>query len=546
MGWMVSKKFSLCLLFLVAFVGFLFTVSAAQTVGLVNPTTNFSNKSGTVSFLNASILTVDGASNAGNVSFYYQPWFYNYNGTWIFISNSSNNATQGQTTFNITWNTTAVTDGVYNLNVSARAYGSAVHNGTNITRNITIDNTAPTLAVYSGATLTAYANTSIKTNTTLTGSVFPNNLTLNISVADATVGLLNSSNAFCFINVNGGLNHSVPELGGWCNSSDINITGLTDGNKTVNIYINDTLNNLGLNNSLVAHIDTTAPGATATCSPSTVNTGDTFPCSCSGSDATSGVSTSIGTSTSGTVTSTSSTGSFTYTCSVTDNGGLTASATATYSTVQTPGSGPGGGGGSAGTPKPNTQSYSFTKVTPGAASIAKYIDPELGLKQIEIIVNNEAQSVKITVTKYDGKPAEVSVEKTGKVYQYMQINVSNVGNKLDKAKITAQVKKSWVVSSGVSKNDIAISKFDESKSKWNELPTTYASEDNDYYYYDTEVTSFSYFAISEKAIVSDSGTDSGATGTTGEVGEERNLMWLWIVIAVIVLAIILAVTRKKK
>ena len=139
------------------------------------------------------------------------------------------------------------------------------------------------------------------------------------------------------------------------------------------------------------------------------------------------------------------------------------------------------------------------------------------------------------MTKYDGKPAEVSVVKTGKVYQYMQINASNLGNKLEKAKIIAKVNKSWIVSNGVSRNDIAISKFDESNSKWNELPTSFNSEDDDYYYYETEVNSFSYFAISEKTTVADTGTETG-TGTTGGAAEEgKSWTWLWVLIAVVVL-----------
>ena len=131
----------------------------------------------------------------------------------------------------------------------------------------------------------------------------------------------------------------------------------------------------------------------------------------------------------------------------------------------------------------------------------------------------------------------------------MQINVSNVAGKLSKAKVTAKVEKLWVTSNGVDKNNVVISKFDETNGKWNELPTTYSSEDTTYYYYDAEVTSFSYFAISEKAAPgtgTDSGTGSGTTGTTETTETGKSLTWLWIVIAVLVIALVWFFMRKKR
>jgi hypothetical protein len=342
----MNNKKILLLVFAVLFLtSFVTMISAAMGVGLVYPTRNLTNASslnltGPGQYLNASLFLVDGTSLVGNVTFYYQPVSYNHNGTWTLIANKFN-TTANQSTYNTTWTTAGVADGVYILNVTSLNANSTNVNATNATIHITIDNTAPTTIAYGGAALTAYANgTSIKTAAT-----FANNLTLNISVTDATVGLLNSSNAFCFINVAGGFNHSVPLTANrWCNSSDINITGLTDGNKTINIYVNDSLNNMRLNSTLVVQIDTTVPTASATCSPTTVQTGASFPCTCSTSDATSGINaaSSGGTSTSPDGTATpSSTGIFTYTCGATDNGGLTASTTATYSVTQPPSTGGG-------------------------------------------------------------------------------------------------------------------------------------------------------------------------------------------------------------
>ena len=547
---MTSKRIFLTVLFAIVTISFLFNVSAATGAIFYTPNANESNISGAAYTLYGNITEAAADSSIGNVTFWYQPRSYALNATWTLIARVQN--TTNQSRFNTTWDTTAVTDGNYWLNFTSVTYPTNdTVNATNATLSLTIDNTAPTMVVY-GTAPTAYANTSIRTST----AVATANLTLSIYITDATKGMANTSLSVCFVNVGGGVNHTIPMFStgrttGWCNASDtnastaINISGLTDGNKTINIYVNDTITN-SLNTTLVAHIDTTAPTSTATCSPTTAQTGATFPCSCSGTDATSGVSTSTGTSTSPNGNSTpSSTGGFTYTCTVTDNGGLTASATKAYSIIQSPGSGgSGGSGGSSETPKP--QVFSFTKITPGAATIVKNFDANTGVKEIQITVNNEAQNVQVTVTKYDGKPAEVSVSKSGKVYQYMQINVSNVEDKLSKAKITAKVTKLWATSNGVDKNNVVISKFDETNGKWNELPTTYSSEDTTYYYYDAEVTSFSYFAVSEKAVAGEE-SEQETTGTTEtETTTGKNLTWLWIVIGVIVIALIWWVTAKKK
>lgn len=148
--------------------------------------------------------------------------------------------------------------------------------------------------------------------------------------------------------------------------------------------------------------------------------------------------------------------------------------------------------------------------------------------------------------KYTSKPAAVSVEKTGEVYQYLQINASNLADKLDKATVVTKVNKSWVSGNNLDKDNLALFKFDETSGQWKELSTNYSSEDDTYYYYTTDLTSFSYFAIAEKSLVS---SGEGAEETPGDetTATTGNLTWLWIVISAIVLvAIIAAVMAMKK
>lgn len=205
------------------------------------------------------------------------------------------------------------TEALYTFIVGAENATGDLANSSNVT--ITVDNTAPVI------TLPVYTDGTLKANT--------DTLTLNISVSDAASGLTGSA---CIVNVNG-TNQSISVSSGWCNSSTINLTNLADGNQTINVYVNDTINNVGLNNSYVVWIDSTNPTATASCTPNSVNVGETVTCTCSGSDGSgSGINSSLTTASS--TPSTSSTGSFDYSCSVTDNLGNTGSDTATYTVTQ--------------------------------------------------------------------------------------------------------------------------------------------------------------------------------------------------------------------
>ncbi|MEK6840699.1 MAG: PGF-pre-PGF domain-containing protein [Nanoarchaeota archaeon] len=216
---------------------------------------------------------------------------------------------------------------------------------------------------------------------------------------------------------------------------------------------------------------------------------------------------------------------------------LTVSVTATSAAAATGGGGGGGGGGEASVTQTITQeTHPQLNIAPDAPAIIRDFDPELGIKQAHIEVNNEALDVKVTVSKYDEKPAEVTVSKTGRVYRYLQIETENLNEKLNKAIITIQVERLWAAENGLEKESIAVFKFDPDYEVWNELVTTFDDEDDSYYYYDVELDSFSYFAISEKTIAE-------------IAGEERDLTWLWIFIGVVVwvlAAVILIIFLRKR
>ncbi len=269
------------------------------------------------------------------------------------------------------------------------------------------------------------------------------------------------------------------------------------------------------------------------CSPSSVSRGNTVICTCSGTDSGSGINDSA--TSAATTPSTSSTGTFTATgCSVTDYAGNSDTATDTYTVTSS---------GSFGT-APSYEwaiqkRHTWSKMTPGVVAIMKDFDVEMGLKQISIEVSNQAQNVVVAVRKYNGKPANVSVEKSGKTYNYLEINAENLENELNKAIVRIQVEKSWMVSNGFEAEDISMFKFNENAKKWNDLQAVYVDSEDDFYYYDVELTSFSYFAISEKAIVEEK---------EGGVLREKGLEWWGILLIVLggLIIVYIIYNNKKK
>ena len=199
---------------------------------------------------------------------------------------------------------------------------------------------------------------------------------------------------------------------------------------------------------------------------------------------------------------------------------------------------------SSGSGGPSTQTISghtWASINPGDVAVKKDFNLGAGIKEIQIEVNNKAQNVKITVTKYDGKPAAVSVEKSGKVYRYLQIKTENLEDKLKNAKVKVQVDKNWTTENSIEKNDVSLFKFNETSQEWVELTTNYLEDDEKYSYYEVELKSFSYFAIGEKDSAEEQQTKTPETGNeviTNIAKSNKTLVISIIVIIILLLAVV--------
>jgi len=501
-------------------------------VTIVYPSSGLNFSQAYNSVLNANVTAKDdimGVRTAGNIAngtvfFNVTNSSYGWNGTFT----ASEEGTSGN--FNISINLTYFADGVYNITVYANDSQLGKLNDTQKSTRIYIDNTIPQV-------------TSANITVPAAGSNYSGTLYFNVTAYDATSGIKKAT--FILRNTSNSLNSTIASVETSATPKSLSVAFNTsqypDGNYTINVSVNDSAGNTNKSSALLSFtitIDNTAPSVGYTCDKSSVEQDATLTCSCSATDAQLQINTTDYTASP----STALTGSFTKSCSAMDQAGNTGTAIVSY-TVTSSGSGTtgGGGGGGAGatptTPAEIKKEQSWVKITPGVATIIKNFDKEYGIKEIQVEVSNEAQDVKISVTKYDSKPAEVTKSKEGKVYKYLQIKEENIGNKLQKAKIKIQVEKSWLENNNLEKDKIALFKF--SDSEWKEIATNFVEEIEENYIYEAEVTSFSYFAIGEKV------EEGEIIPKEAKSWLERNL-WLVIVIIAIIAGIAAYILYKRK
>ncbi|MGV8142437.1 MAG: hypothetical protein ACP5NS_02260 [Candidatus Pacearchaeota archaeon] len=322
-----------------------------------------------VTFQNASDGNANSITNGTAVTFLVNGSWGTGGAVWFYLGNASvcspysggalgaitNVSCSGYLNVSRLFNGTLLSDGYYTVNASVWNGSTAtlplntVKAG-NLTTYI-IDNTDPGTASFQ--TLTSGNNFSTY--------ILGGNLNITLNAVD---NLANVSNVVVFlVNSTGSLAGNVTLYATQAGSTptwfaSLNVSHVPDGTYNLTLLVNDTAGNFNRTANGTTYsaqailrnmiIDNTLPVATATCSPATVDVGDAFPCSCSGSDALSGVNNTAASSTAPEGTSTpQSSGTFDYTCTIVDRVGLSKSSVATY-TVQEGGSAGSSSGGSSG------------------------------------------------------------------------------------------------------------------------------------------------------------------------------------------------------
>ncbi|MDD5086937.1 MAG: PGF-pre-PGF domain-containing protein, partial [Candidatus Nanoarchaeia archaeon] len=162
-----------------------------------------------------------------------------------------------------------------------------------------------------------------------------------------------------------------------------------------------------------------------------------------------------------------------------------------FTTTAASSGGGGGGGGSS-----SSETKIIGSVTAGTTKELTFYRSEThGVTGLQLTFNNSVSSPRMEIKPGSfppGAPALSSNKR--KVYQYISFTPTRIEeNNLNKAVITFKVRKSWVLHYGFEKNTIRLHRYNNNR--WNELKTTYLSEDSYYYYYNADSPGFSTFAI---------------------------------------------------
>jgi hypothetical protein len=196
-----------------------------------------------------------------------------YNSSWALVNNTNTTANARMLNF-----TGLTVEGAYYINVTANDSINNV-NSSQVSRTITLDTTSPLVSAPSSPL--NYGNYSIHTGI----------VTLNVSVSDAVTNI-----SFVFFNITNGSGvqnatiTATQEGSTSYYSSTLNTSEYLDGLYNVTVYVNDSAGNV--NNSIVVttvRIDNTDPVITLSCDRTALRTGEVITCTCSATDAVSGV-----------------------------------------------------------------------------------------------------------------------------------------------------------------------------------------------------------------------------------------------------------------
>jgi len=294
-----------------------------------------------------------------------------------------------------------------------------------------------------------------------------NNYTLWLSTDDGVTYTQNSSNTSAtgvdFYGIEANYTHAKIGWSGGADGSVFSGSNLTRGD-----------------GALWLQIDKSVPSVTFSC---TDGVAGSITCSCSATDALSGMASTIYTANP----TGSSAGTHSTTCTATDNVGNAGSATTTYTVI----------GSSNVTPTSIQPSMSrlWDKIEPNTPVIMLIDKEGIELTQIQIEILNEANDVKVTVEKLAEQPATVTQTVSGNVYHYMEISTNNLDEEnIQNIIINFKVNKTWMEQNSIDKSTVLLNRWADSQ--WNELETSILDEDDDYVYYEATSPGFSYFTIS--------------------------------------------------
>ncbi len=572
--------------------------------------------------LNASIMNstfgsaVNGThgQNVLNMTFF---WYLKGNPSPVFnVSITNTSANQSAVFTNSSFSVNVLADGVYTLNVTAynlSHLATGLGFGSNVSGySFLVDTTPPNVTniyvgnITNGANLSAdlsavTANYLFNLSLQVNDSVYIQRISVNVTNSSGLAfqsyvfrGITNATYDPSFAGDTAGIggNSSIYVLNGTFAPSvgvnaytpaAINVSALAEGIYTIYVDVNDTHGNRNVT-SFTFTVDRTKPSVSVSCTNNPA-VGQVVTCTCTKSDATSGLESGSGFSggVSSEATTASSVGTYTSgVCTAIDYAGNRQTATGSWTVVaaaQTGGSGPGG--------SPNGvvvkaagqfNKKVWTSVNKGETVSLDIADAEVAVSKVSFTAGQNAYGATLQVQKVSVLPKDVpALDKN--VYKYVSISQINLAKAIEgEVDVSFKVGVDWLAEKGLTKENVALHRFVDGA--WVTLPTTFSEEDGGYITYTAQTPGFSYFAIAEgkaapapvvekkadAAIGKESATEtkdvsaatssasattesqSGATGATQVMGSSSTGVWVAVVLVGVVLIGVVwwLMTRKKE
>jgi PGF-pre-PGF domain-containing protein len=268
---------------------------------------------------------------------------------------------------------------------------------------------------------------------------------------------------------------------------------MRDGVYTIKVYANDTSNNLNDLEKINITVDNTNPSGIFSCSPSYVGIGATMTCTCTISDALSGIDSSA---TNYTLhPSTDSVGSFSQTCMFEDFAGNTESLSASYTVSSSGDSGTGGAGGA--TTSGSSSTSTFTQTGPESPLVIPVDNPQIAITTITVSTNENVGGGSLTVTEIDiVSQSDLKVGGGGVTYQSFKIDTTGINDtNIANVSIDFKINKSWLVEQNMTPSSVSLFRKSDNGNQWTELPTILNSSDDLFYYFQAFSPGFSSFAV---------------------------------------------------
>ncbi|MEW5896108.1 MAG: PGF-pre-PGF domain-containing protein [Nanoarchaeota archaeon] len=441
-------------------------------------------------------------------------------------------------------------------------------------------------------------NVSTPLNNSWTSETRADNISFTFNFVSGFVNTTSENNVTCELFIT---NHSGVYLKSGVNSTALNNTPMTIRNNNTILDSTASPNGVAINwtvnctyNGTIIQIETgryqlnidnvttsvtaSSSSVAETTATLTATTSETATCRYSSSNVGYSSMTEFGTtgstSHSTSLVSLSSATGYTYYVKCQDNAANEGSGSTIFTTTASSGgSGTGGAGGgvSSGATGEFTQE-TWASINAGETATVGVTNGEIGVTEVSFTVDATTYGAWLKVEKEDALPSSVG-SYSGTSYKTIKITESNIEKALkDTATINFKVAKTWLSEKGVTKESIALFRYDNNA--WEELPTTVGEDDGTYVHYSAKTAGFSYFVIGVKGgvaapaaeatpteeaaageVAGEAGVAAGAEAAAGEVStvsttgakKTSKLVWLVPLVALIILvAGVLYYFKRKK